>query len=126
MPKDKRPKIEAKENGPYVITNVGAVKTSRGEAVKSAKTMVFCRCGQSSSKPHCDGTHAKIDFCSEKIEGRQPDIIDAYIGGGIVIHDNRGVCSHAGYCTDNLPAVFRMGVEPWIDPNGESREKIIL
>jgi len=44
--------------------------------------------------------------------------VDDYIGKGVTIHDNRGVCSHVGYCTDNLPSVFLMGKEPWIDPNG--------
>jgi len=125
MSKYNRPKIEPKENGPYVMTDVTDVKTSRGEAVKTAKIMVFCRCGQSGSKPHCDGTHAKIDFCSAKIEGRQPYRVDDYTGNRIIIHDNRGVCSHAGYCTDNLPAVFRMGVKPWVDPNGAPFEEII-
>ena len=41
MPKDNRPKIEAKENGPYMITDVSDENTSRGEEVKTAKTMVF-------------------------------------------------------------------------------------
>ncbi|MGD9346448.1 MAG: glutamate synthase-related protein [Candidatus Aminicenantes bacterium] len=125
MPKKGRPKIEATENGPYVVSNISDLKTSRGESAKTAKTMVLCRCGKSGSKPHCDGTHAKIDFDSVKKEGRQPDRLDDYVGEGITIHDNRGVCSHAGYCTDNLPSVFRMGVEPWIDPNGAPAKEIV-
>ena len=125
MSKKGKQKIEATENGPYVVSNVTSLKTSRAESAKTAKTMVLCRCGKSGSKPHCDGTHAKIDFDSSKKEGRQPDRLDDYVGDGITIHDNRGVCSHAGYCTDNLPSVFRMGVEPWIDPNGAPVEDII-
>jgi CDGSH-type Zn-finger protein len=130
MSKPNKPKIEATENGPYIVTSVTSLKTSREESAKTAKTMVLCRCGKSGSKPHCDGTHAKIDFCSDKIEGRQPDRVDNYTGKsgkGITIHDNRGVCSHAGYCTDNLPPVFKMGIEPWIDPDGapETVKKMI-
>ncbi len=125
MTKSKKEKIEARGNGPYVISNVENLQTSRGERAKTAKTMVLCRCGQSGSKPHCDGSHAKIDFSSRKIEGRQPDRVDHYKGDGIIIHDNRGVCSHAGYCTDNLPSVFRQGVEPWIDPDGALVKDII-
>jgi CDGSH-type Zn-finger protein len=125
MSKQNKPKIKATENGPYVVSNVSSLKTSREESAKTAKTMVLCRCGKSDSKPHCDGTHTKIDFRSHKIEGRQPDRVDDYIGEGITIHDNRGVCSHAGFCTDNLPSVFRMGIEPWIDPNGALVEDII-
>ncbi len=125
MKKLKKEKIEAKENGPYVVSNLLSLKTSRGESAKTAKTMVLCRCGQSGSKPQCDGTHTKNEFCSKKLNGRQPDRVDDYHGKGIIIHDNRGVCSHAGYCTDNLPSVFRMGAEPWIDPDGAPVKEII-
>jgi len=121
----RKPKIDAKENGPYVVSDIPSLKTSRGESAKTAKTMVLCRCGKSGSKPHCDGTHTKIDFDSAKIEGRQPDRMDSYKGKTITIHDNRGVCSHAGYCTDNLPSVFRMGVEPWIDPDGAPSDEVV-
>jgi uncharacterized Fe-S cluster protein YjdI/CDGSH-type Zn-finger protein len=38
---------------------------------------------------------------------------------------NRGICTHSGLCTDNLAAVFRLGQEPWIDPNGATIEEII-
>lgn len=117
--------IEARDSGPYIISNVSDFKTSRAESVKTARTMVLCRCGKSGSKPHCDGTHTKIDFRTSKIEGRQPDRVDDYVGKEITIHDNRGVCSHAGYCTDNLPSVWRMRTEPWIDPDGASVEEII-
>lgn len=117
--------IESRDSGPYVISNVSNFKTSRAESVKTARTMVLCRCGKSGSKPHCDGTHTKIDFNSAKIKGRQPDRVDEYVGKEITIHDNRGVCSHAGYCTDNLPSVWRMQTEPWIDPDGASVEEII-
>jgi uncharacterized Fe-S cluster protein YjdI len=48
-----------------------------------------------------------------------------YPGRAITIHDNRGICSHAGFCTDNLKRVFRMGEEPWIDPDGAMAEEII-
>ena len=125
MPEKSKPGIEPREDGPYVATEIPKVRTSRGEQVKGSKTMVLCRCGLSAAKPFCDGAHVKSGFKSAKLEGRQPDRVDDYAGLRITIHDNRGVCSHAGHCTDNLPKVFRMRTEPWIDPDGVAVEEII-
>jgi glutamate synthase domain-containing protein 2/CDGSH-type Zn-finger protein len=119
-----KPKIEATLNGPYIVRNLKNFKTSRGESIKTEPEMRLCRCGHSSHKPFCDGTHEKVRFSSDKREGRVPDRLDDYEGKEITIHDNRGVCSHAGYCTDNVPSVFRMGKEPWIDPDGASADEI--
>lgn len=43
----------------------------------------------------------------------------------MTILDNRDICSHAGFCTDGLPTVFFMDREPWIDPDGDTVERII-
>ncbi|MGI0133210.1 MAG: CDGSH iron-sulfur domain-containing protein [Thermoplasmata archaeon] len=48
--------IVASENGPNLVSVDGKVK------------MALCRCGQSSHKPMCDGTHAKVGFKSPKAE----------------------------------------------------------
>ena len=53
-----------------------------------------------------------------------PDKIEHYEGEKITIHDNRGVCAHSGFCTDNIPTVWRMGLKPWIDPNGSDSIEI--
>jgi CDGSH-type Zn-finger protein len=120
MKKKNNPLIKGIENRPYIASEISDFKTSKGDCLKTSKIMVLCRCGKSRSKPFCDGSHVKANFKSEKIEGRQPDKVDDYVSSGITIHDNRGVCSHVGYCTDNLPSVYRMKREPWIDPEGAS------
>ncbi|WP_445476326.1 CDGSH iron-sulfur domain-containing protein [Methanococcoides methylutens] len=117
--------IQPSTNGPYIVKELKDLKNSKGDTFEPQPMVALCRCGQSSNKPFCDGTHVKAGFTGEKLEGRQPDKVDDYVGKEITIHDNRGVCSHRGYCTDNLPSVFRMKQEPWIDPDGASVEDII-
>ena len=87
--------------------------------------VALCRCGASANKPHCDGAHAGNSFSSSKLEGRTPDRRSSYAGNGITVHDNRGLCAHAGICTDALPTVWRMREEPWIQPEGASVEEVI-
>ncbi len=122
----KKPVIRTSKNGPYVVQHIKKLKESRGSAVPiKDQAIALCRCGKSKNKPFCDGTHGKIGFDSVKKEDRIPRLLESYIGKEITIHDDRGICSHAGYCTDGLPKVFRIGTEPWIDPDGEMFEKII-
>jgi glutamate synthase domain-containing protein 2/CDGSH-type Zn-finger protein len=87
--------------------------------------IALCRCGRSANKPFCDGTHAKVDFDSTRTGGGSPDQRDEYVGNKITIHDNRAICAHAGFCTDGLPSVFKLGTEPWIDADGDTVEAII-
>ncbi|MCK4808369.1 MAG: CDGSH iron-sulfur domain-containing protein [Candidatus Aenigmarchaeota archaeon] len=119
-----KPVIEATQDGPYIVWNLKNFDNSKGEVIETKPVISLCRCGGSENKPFCDGTHAKIGFSSRKLEGRVPDKMDDYKGKEITIHDNRGVCSHAGFCTDNSPKVFIMGKEPWIDQDGANPEEI--
>lgn len=62
-------KIKAIENGPYLIEVIEAKVIKNGEEeIISQKTIALCRCGQSSNKPFCDGTHKKCEFKSEVVE----------------------------------------------------------
>lgn len=118
--------IKISKNGPYVVTNLEEIKDTDGCIGEIEETAVaLCRCGESKTKPFCDGTHGVIGFSGDKEEGRMKRKVKDYIGLEIIIHDDRGICSHVGYCTDNLPKVFRANERPWIDPDGESMEKII-
>ncbi len=124
MKEEDKPSIEPTKNGPYRVLNLKKLKNSRGETIEARDAMFICRCGGSNNKPFCDGTHARKGFTDEKKPDRVPDKLESYEGKEITIHDNRGVCSHRGNCTDNLPGVFRMKVEPWIDPDSGDAEKI--
>jgi CDGSH-type Zn-finger protein len=119
------PEIICKESGPYIVKNVNRMVGTSGETWTPTPTMALCRCGKSSNKPFCDGTHVKAGFTGENdTQLRTEDRKDTYIGKDITIHDNRGLCAHAGICTENLASVFRMGTEPWIDPDQASVEQI--
>lgn len=119
------PVIEPAENGPYLVKNLTALSNSKGDKLQTKGVIALCRCGGSASKPFCDGTHAKNGFSSENLSDGSKDKRDNYVGKKITIHDNRDICAHAGECTEGLRSVWRMGVEPWIDPNGADVEAII-
>jgi CDGSH-type Zn-finger protein len=118
--------ISTAKNGPLIVKGLSQITEANGNIFYVKKPAVaLCRCGASKNKPFCDGSHGRIGWTDEKLEGRQPRRKDSYAGKTITIHDDRGICSHAGFCTDGLPKVFRMGVEPWIDPDAETAGKII-
>ena len=120
---DEKPIIKPTKDGPYLVENLKTFKNSREENIEAKKVMTLCRCGGSNNKPFCDGTHLKNGFKDKKEDDRVPDDMDDYDGKEIIIHDNRGVCSHRGNCTDNLPVVFRMKKEPWIDPDAADADE---
>lgn len=111
MKEDKKTSITPMENGPYMIKELQNLANKKG-SVDTKKTVALCRCGGSGNKPFCDGTHAKNGFSSAKLDGRVSDKRDNYVGQHITIHDNRGICAHAGRCTDGLAAVFHLNEEP--------------
>ena len=117
--------IECSPKGPYLVKGLEKFVNSKGETIETKSVIALCRCGASSNKPFCDGTHAKIGFSGEKSADAGKDERDHYAGKKITIHDNRSICSHAGICTDDLASVFRLRTEPRIDPDGAEVEAII-
>jgi len=66
--------IKARHNGPYKIT--GAVKVIDADGTEydlsdKGETVVLCRCGGSTTKPFCDGTHSQIGFQAAERAVRQ-------------------------------------------------------
>ena len=124
MNSDKKSSITPTTNGPYLVKHLKDFANKKGP-IGTKETMALCRCGGSANKPFCDGTHANIGFSSAKLEGRVEDKRENYQGKKITIHDNRGICAHAGRCTDGLPSAFRLQEEPWIQPDATNADEII-
>lgn len=124
MSSPKKTEITPTENGPYLVKNLANFANQKGP-VTPKETMALCRCGGSNNKPFCDGTHKNNGFSSAKLDDRVEDQLDHYKGKKITIHDNRGICAHAGRCTDGLAAVFHLKEEPWIYPDSATAEEII-
>ncbi len=60
-------KITARKNGPYrVEAPEGSIELVDGDGnqydLTGKPAFSLCRCGHSSNKPFCDGTHNKIGF----------------------------------------------------------------
>ena len=119
------PAIVTAKNGPYLVTNVAAVRTPLGETLTLPPQLALCRCGASATKPFCDGTHASSGFTDAKDPNRVPDQRDTYPGQQVTIFDNRGICQHSGLCTDRLATVFRTGAEPFVAPSGGRMDEIV-
>ena len=54
--------IETIKNGPYIVTGPVELIDADGNKFPVEKRMALCRCGASTEKPFCDGTHSKIGF----------------------------------------------------------------
>ena len=57
-------KITIRENGPYRVEGDVPLFDHIGNRIEPSKPGAYslCRCGGSSNKPFCDGTHSKIGF----------------------------------------------------------------
>ncbi|HYB14761.1 MAG TPA: ferritin-like domain-containing protein, partial [Streptosporangiaceae bacterium] len=120
-----RPVVVTAKNGPYLVTNVAALRTPLGEPMTVPPQLALCRCGGSSIKPFCDGACAANGFTDDKDPNRVPDRRDTYPGQQLTMFDNRGICQHSGLCSDRLAAVFGTDRDPFVGPNGGPMDEIV-
>ena len=57
--------IEPIANGPLQLHGSVEICAGTGRTVLRTRSVKLCRCGGSADKPFCDGTHARIGFCTE-------------------------------------------------------------
>jgi len=110
----KRMRITVSKNGPYVVT--GGVPLIRAEIVvneagesvawreieriDAGERYRLCRCGLSSCKPFCDGTHDVVGFYGEEVAQREGYFESSACidGPGLKLHDARALCAEARFC----------------------------
>ena len=117
-------KITVRNNGPYlvsggiplvlktpVISEHGEPLTWKKETVLSTDaSYVLCRCGLSSNRPFCDGTHRQEGFDGTETAPTEPMASREarYEGTKIVMNDDRSLCVHAGFCGNRITNVWKM------------------
>jgi len=56
-------RIRPLKDGPIEVAGAVVLVDEAGTATAPGESpLYFCRCGQSSHKPYCDGTHKKVGF----------------------------------------------------------------
>ncbi|HEX4564589.1 MAG TPA: ferritin-like domain-containing protein, partial [Solirubrobacteraceae bacterium] len=118
------PSIRCAHDGPYLVTNGERVCDWLGLELPAWPAMALCRCGESATKPTCDGSCARVGFSGEKDPKRVPDRRDEYAGVQLTVIDNRGICQHSGLCSDRLPSVFHTE-GTFVTPSGGRMDEIM-
>lgn len=114
------PVFEERENGPLVVKGVDRIVGSDGVEIEAKPVMALCRCGGSSTKPFCDGTHNENGFDSHSGEPSGRDRVIVYEGKDATVHYNPRICSHAAECGRLASHVFNPGQKPWVQPDNGS------
>ena len=110
----KNAKITITENGPYLvegdvpIANQHIVTNAEGESLQwragetfaHAEKYALCRCGQSATKPFCDGAHKRARFDGSETASREPFAQQAgrIDGPTLVLEDAENLCAFARFC----------------------------
>lgn len=124
---DRSSKITVEPNGPYlveggvslvrkapVISKFGEPLTwKKGEVLTTRGTYMLCRCGQSKTKPFCDGSHETAGFDGAEAADQNPvaNRQKIYEGTKIIMKDDRSLCAHAGFCGTRLTNAWKMTKE---------------
>jgi len=70
-------KITATENGPLQVDGAGELELCDHDGspidLAGRDTVYLCRCGGSTNKPFCDGTHSKVGFEGARAAVRSDD-----------------------------------------------------
>jgi CDGSH-type Zn-finger protein len=114
MSANQRRRIVVLENGPYVVYGRIPLRRKRKvvsehndsvtweteETLDTEEIYALCRCGQSGSKPFCDGSHAVLGFDGRETAGSTPYAVRQHVHDGVGISARRvgELCVHAAFC----------------------------
>lgn len=61
--------IKVNNNGPYTVEGPVRIVDADGNEydISAKKRVSLCRCGGSTKKPFCDGTHSRIGFLAGEL-----------------------------------------------------------
>lgn len=135
MPEGER-RIRVTDDGPYQVSGgtplvrVAQIETEYGEPVgwtapqplPSGQRFALCRCGRSKHKPFCDDSHLEPGFDGTEVADRGPRAVRAktFVGDGVVMTDDRSICSHAGFCANRVTTAWEM-IDETADPDVRER-----
>ncbi len=69
-----RTRITVLDNGPYLVKGPILLLDAEGNEFRAEReTVALCRCGGSTTKPFCDGTHSKAGFRAAERAVRQEE-----------------------------------------------------
>jgi CDGSH-type Zn-finger protein len=107
-------KITVSKNGPYIVSGsvplaiqtIGvnskgdSTEWVEGRAFASSPQYALCRCGQSKTKPFCDGTHSKVGFDGTETASHAPVAQQANVldGPTMQLLDAEVLCASARFC----------------------------
>lgn len=130
-------RIQVMSGGPYVVSGgvplkeIAPVQTLNGENIdwhvlreldETRDLYALCRCGRSSDKPFCDGSHASEPWPEAEVADRRPAVERAnrIEGAAGIMLDDESVCIGAGFCGTRTTNAWEL-----IEEDGEeARERV--
>jgi CDGSH-type Zn-finger protein len=107
-------KITVSKDGPYIVSGSvplaiqtigvdrkgGSTEWVEGKTFASSAQYALCRCGQSKTKPFCDGTHSEIGFDGTETASRAPVAQQATVldGPAMQLLDAEVLCAFGRFC----------------------------